>query len=40
LDLPRRRVAEHVVLALAARAGHVFGDDLEHGAFEGAAIAA
>jgi hypothetical protein len=39
-DLPRRRAAEHVALALAARAGHVFGDDLERSAFEGAALAA
>jgi hypothetical protein len=38
--LERRRVAESVVLALAARAGHRFGDDLAESAFVGAAIAA
>ena len=38
--LDRRRVAEQVALALAARAGHVFGADLEESAFAGAAIAA
>lgn len=36
----RRRVAERVAHALAARAGHQFGDDLIARAFEGAAIAA
>jgi hypothetical protein len=36
----RRRVAEHVSLALAARAGRQFGDDLVTKAFEGAVIAA
>lgn len=35
-----RRVAEHVALALAARAGHSFGDDLGESAFAGAMIAA
>jgi len=39
-ELHRRRVAEHVVLALAARAGYQLGDDLAERAFEGAAIAA
>jgi hypothetical protein len=39
-ELNRRRVAEHVVLALAARAGYQLGDDLAERAFEGAAIAA
>jgi hypothetical protein len=38
--LDERRVAELVVLALAARAGHRFGDDLGASAFAGAAIAA
>jgi hypothetical protein len=38
--LERRRVAEHVTLALAARAGHKFGADLSESAFAGAAIAA
>jgi hypothetical protein len=38
--LGRRRLAEHVVLALAARAGHTLGADLAQSAFEGAAIAA
>jgi len=37
--LGRRRVAELVVLALAARAGHRFGDNLAENAFAGAAIA-
>jgi hypothetical protein len=36
----RRRVAEHVVLALAGRAGRDLGDDLAEAAFAGAAIAA
>jgi hypothetical protein len=35
-----RRVAEQVALALAGRAGHVFGAALEESAFAGAAIAA
>jgi hypothetical protein len=39
-DLPRRRVAEHVVLALAGRAGRALGEDLAEAAFAGAAIAA
>jgi hypothetical protein len=39
-DLPRRRVAELVVLALAGRAGRALGDDLAAAAFAGAAIAA
>jgi hypothetical protein len=39
-DLPRRRVAEHVALALAGRAGRVLGGDLAEAAFAGAAIAA
>lgn len=39
-SLARRRVAEHVVLALAARAGHPFGADVAQSAFEGAAMAA
>jgi len=39
-ELERQRVAEHVVLALAARAGHQLGDDLAQSAFVGAAIAA
>jgi hypothetical protein len=39
-SLERRRVAEHVVLALAARAGHRLGEDLAESAFAGAAIAA
>lgn len=38
--LGRRGVAERVTLALAARAGHVFGADLSASAFAGAAIAA
>src|SRR6202012_2049116 len=39
-DLPRRRVAELVVLALAGRAGRALGDDLAEAAFAGAPIAA
>jgi hypothetical protein len=39
-ELPRRRVAEQVVLALAGRAGRALGDDLAEAAFAGAAIAA
>lgn len=39
-ELGRRRVAEHVMLALAARAGHRLGADLGESAFAGAAIAA
>jgi hypothetical protein len=39
-ELGRRRVAEHVVLALAGRAGRALGDDLAQAAFTGAAIAA
>jgi hypothetical protein len=39
-ELPRRRVAEHVVLALAGRAGRTLGGDLAEAAFAGAAIAA
>lgn len=39
-QLERRDVAEHVVLALAARAGWMFGADLAESAFDGAAIAA
>ena len=38
--LEPRRVAKHVVLALAARAGHSFGCDLSESAFDGAMIAA
>lgn len=38
--LERRDVAEHVVLALAARAGWMLGADLAENAFDGAAIAA
>jgi hypothetical protein len=38
--LPRRSLAEHVVLALAGRAGRNLGDDLAEAAFAGAAIAA
>jgi hypothetical protein len=38
--LERRRVAELVMLALAARAGHPLGGDLAEIAFAGAAIAA
>lgn len=38
--LPRRRVAEQVVLALAGRGGRVLGGDLAEAAFAGAAIAA
>jgi hypothetical protein len=40
LGLERRDVAERVVLALAARAGHQFGADLGRSAFAGASIAA
>lgn len=36
----RRRVAELVALALAARGGHAFGGDLVASAFAGAVIAA
>lgn len=39
-ELERRAVAEHVVLALAARAGHTLGADLAVSAFAGAAMAA
>jgi hypothetical protein len=39
-EVDRRRVAELVVLALAARAGHPLGGDLSESAFAGAAIAA
>jgi hypothetical protein len=39
-DLDRRGVSEHVVLALAGRAGRALGDDLVEAAFAGAAIAA
>ena len=39
-ELGRRRVAEHVALALTARAGHALGADLAESAFRGAAIAA
>ena len=39
-DFDRRRVAEHVTDALAARAGWNLGDDLLDKAFDGAAIAA
>jgi len=39
-ELGRRRVAEQVVLVLAARAGRELGGDLAESAFEGAAIAA
>jgi hypothetical protein len=38
-EFGRRRVAEHVVLVLAARAGHELGADLADSAFDGAAIA-
>lgn len=38
--LERRRVAEHVVLALAARAGRVLGGEIGESAFAGAAISA
>lgn len=38
--LHRRSVAEHVTLALAARAGRVLGDDLARCAFVGASLAA
>jgi hypothetical protein len=37
--LPRRRVAEHVALALAGRAGRAMGGDLAEAALAGAAIA-
>lgn len=39
-ELDRRRVAEHIVLALAARAGRDLGDDLAASAFAGAVIGA
>lgn len=39
-ELSRRRVAEHVTLALAARGGHAPGMDLAASAFTGAALAA
>jgi hypothetical protein len=39
-QLPRRGVAEHVVLALAGRGGRDLGVDLAEAAFVGAAIAA
>lgn len=39
-ELSRRRVAEHVTLALAARAGHHLGGELVASAFAGALIAA
>lgn len=39
-ELGRRRVAEQVALALAARGGRTLGADLVESAFEGAAIAA
>jgi hypothetical protein len=39
-QLPRRRIAEQVVLALAARAGRELGVDIAEAAFAGAAIAA
>jgi hypothetical protein len=39
-DLPRRRVAEQVVLALAGRGGRTLGGNLAEAAFAGAAIAA
>jgi hypothetical protein len=39
VEFPRRRVAEHVALALAGRAGRVLGGDLAEAAFAGAAIA-
>jgi hypothetical protein len=38
--LPRRQVAEHVVVALAGRGGRALGEDLAEAAFTGAAIAA
>jgi hypothetical protein len=38
--LPRRHVAEQVVLALAGRGGRALGGDLAEAAFTGAAIAA
>jgi len=39
-ELPRRKAAELVVLALAGRGGRVLGTDLAEAAFAGAAIAA
>jgi hypothetical protein len=39
-EFSRRRVAEHVALALAGRAGRALGEDLANAAFAGAAIAA
>ncbi len=39
-ELSRRRAAEHVTLALAARGGHRPGDELGASAFAGAALAA
>lgn len=39
-ELGRRRVAEHVALVLAGRAGRALGEDLAEAAFVGAAIAA
>ena len=39
-DLGRRRDAEHVVLALAARGGRTLGADLAESGFGGAVIAA
>lgn len=39
-ELSRRAVAEHVTLALAARAGYRRGDALDESAFRGAALAA
>ena len=39
-ELSRRRVAEQVTLALAARGGHVPGMNLAASAFAGAALAA
>lgn len=38
--LERQAVAEHLVLALAARSGWMLGSDLAESAFDGAAIAA
>lgn len=40
VEFDRRRVAEHVVLVLAARAGRDLGEDLDASAFAGAVIAA
>jgi hypothetical protein len=40
VNLDRRAIAKQVVLALAARAGHILGADLAESAFAGAAIAA